>query len=111
MVCGGCKATRYCKKSCQFKDWQNDKAICLAIQILSENIYENELGKGDSEDKQAFVSHLTPKDQVKVSILVVENSESPSVDCEVKDSDEPSIRSVTLIKLYMMKTSSSDCIK
>ena len=34
------------------------------------NIHENELGKGDSEDKQAFVSHLTPKDQVKVSKLV-----------------------------------------
>ena len=70
MVCGGCKATRYCKKSCQIKDWQNHKTICLAIQKLSDNIYENELGKGDSEDKQAFVSHLTPKDQVKVSKLV-----------------------------------------
>ena len=70
MVCGGCKATRYCKKSCQIKDWQNHKAICLAIQKLSDNIYENELGKGDSEDKQAFVSHLTPKDQLKVSKLV-----------------------------------------
>ena len=70
MVCGGCKVTRYCKKFCQIKDWQNHKAICLAIQKLSENIYENELGKGDSEDKQAFVSHLIPKDQVKVSKLV-----------------------------------------
>ena len=58
------------KKSCHIKDWQNHKAICLAIQNLSENIYENELGKGDSEDKQAFVSHLTLKDQVKVSKLV-----------------------------------------
>ena len=48
----------------------NHKAICLAIQKLSENIYENELGKGESEDKQAFVSHLTLKDQVKVSKLV-----------------------------------------
>ena len=36
---------------------------------MSDNIYENELGKGDREDKQAFVSHLTPKDQVKVSKL------------------------------------------
>ena len=36
----------------------------------TDNMYENELGKGDSEDKQAFVSHLTPKDQVKVSKLV-----------------------------------------
>ena len=70
LVCGGCKATRYYKKSCQIKDWQNHKAICLAIQKLSDNIYENELGKGDSEDKQAFVSHLTPKDQVKVSKLL-----------------------------------------
>ena len=49
-------------KGLQIKDWQNHKAICLAIQKLSDNIYENELGKGDSEDKQAFVSHLTPKD-------------------------------------------------
>ena len=70
LVCGGCKATRYCKKSCQIKDWQNHKATCLAIQKLSDNVYENELGKGDGEDKQAFVSHLTPKDQVKVSKLV-----------------------------------------
>ena len=70
MVCGAYKATRYCKKSCQIKDWQNHKAICLATQNLSDNICKNELGKGDSEDKEAFVSHLTPKDQVKVSKLV-----------------------------------------
>ena len=70
LVCGGCQATRYCKKSCQTKDWQNHKAICLAIQKLSDNIYENELGKGDSEDKQAFVSYLARRDKRKVSKLV-----------------------------------------
>ena len=44
--------------------------ICLAIHKLSASIYDNEFGKDNSEDKQTFVSHLTPKDQLKVSKLV-----------------------------------------
>ena len=66
--CGNCRAVSYCSKSCQRKDWGQQKAICLATQELSErNDVYNAL---DSDALPVYPTTLTPKEQTKIAKLI-----------------------------------------
>ena len=66
--CSNCRAVSYCSKSCQRKDWGQHKAICLAIQGLSErNDVYNDLG---SDALPVYPTTLTPKEQTKIAKLI-----------------------------------------
>ena len=80
--CVGFKARWYCSKTCQTRDWDNHKEICKIIQALAIRYDPPELGKGDSEDEQAYKTHLTPKQHAKLVKLV---GEKCNVKCNLND--------------------------
>ena len=68
--CSRCKSVRYCSASCQQSHWKQHKDFCKCIQQLSVSSSKNNVGLGDSEDDQVFVSHLTPKEKKTVAKLI-----------------------------------------
>ena len=68
--CSRCKSVRCCSASCQQSHWKQHKDLCKCIQQLSVSSSKNNVGLGDSEDDQVFVSHLTPKEKKTVAKLI-----------------------------------------
>ena len=64
--CLGCKAVRYCGRSCQKRHWDSHKGLCQAIQQL-EARNSSPVLRGDG---YVFASHLTPRQRVVVARLV-----------------------------------------
>ena len=62
-TCSGCRVVKYCNKSCQTKHWHNHKAICQAVQALS-NVSDRNIKHSN------FVTHLTPKQSSLLAKLV-----------------------------------------
>ena len=65
-----CTSVRYCSANCQQSHWKQHKDLCRRIQQLSVTSSKNNVGLGDSEDDQMFVSHLTPKEKKTVAKLI-----------------------------------------
>ena len=57
-------------KRAKTRDWDDHNEICKTIQALAIRYNPPDLGKGDSEDEQAYKTHLTPKQHSKVVKLV-----------------------------------------
>ena len=68
--CKGCKAVRYCSEKCQKAHWKTHRKICQAIQELSKLSKQQDIGQGDGEDPNVFVSHINPKQHAQVTRLV-----------------------------------------
>ena len=64
--CLGCKAVRYCGRSCQERHWDSHKGLCQAIQQLEARNSSPVLRR----DGYVFASHLTPRQRVVVARLV-----------------------------------------
>ena len=68
--CNGCKAVRYCSGRCQKAHWKTHKKICQVIQELSKLNKQQDIGQGDGEDPNVFVSHINPKQHARITRLV-----------------------------------------
>ena len=62
-MCEQCKTVHCCSKNCQKRHWKTHKPLCEALNTLSKT-NENE-GR-----KVSFVTHLSAKQQLKISSLV-----------------------------------------
>ena len=60
--CSGCNVVYYCDKICQRKHWGEHKVLCNALRTLSQNSITNASNR--------FVSHLTPKQALRIANLV-----------------------------------------
>ena len=80
--CKSCKAVRYCSEQCQKTNWPDHKKICKAINGLSSRPKSQNLGKGLGEDDNVYVSHITPKQQARVTKLV---GRKCTVCCQLND--------------------------
>ena len=82
--CKSCKAVRYCSEQCQKTNWPDHKKICKAISDLSSRAKSQNLekGLGDGEDDNVYVSHITPKQQARVTKLV---GRKCTVCCQLND--------------------------
>ena len=66
--CKNCKVSVYCNEHCQVKHLKEHKVLCHALQLLSEPISEFE--ENDVTRENNFVSHITPKQRLKLASLV-----------------------------------------
>eukprot|EP00794_Sanderia_malayensis_P002035 gene2035-2314_t len=64
--CGSCELVIYCGKTCQKRHWSSHKLVCKAITT-----YEKENNVSDKV-KTNFVSHVNPKEYLKITQLVGE---------------------------------------
>ena len=68
--CSGYKSTRYCSEKCQRHHWVNHKLLFNCIQDLSLYQKVGIKGKGNSNDPDAYPSHLNPKQKTAIAGLV-----------------------------------------
>lgn len=80
--CSACQSVWYCSVRCQKGHWPEHKVLCKAIKELSERENHKEKGLGDSQDENAYVSHITPRQQDRVPKLV---GRKCSVQCYLND--------------------------
>ena len=65
--CHGCKAVEYGDRHCQKEHWRMHKQLCCAIQELSR---AEEANNSAHDDSGHFISHLMPKQHLKLVGLV-----------------------------------------
>ena len=70
--CTKCRATCYCSRACQKKDWRRHSKLCSAIHTLSVEKLE----------QTKYISHLTPREHKKLIGLVGKRCE---VECCIND--------------------------
>jgi len=69
--CSRCKTVHYCSVQCQTQHWPHHKKLCKAINSIENRKYTvNNVTLGDSSDDHVFQSHITPKNQVRITQLV-----------------------------------------
>ena len=61
-LCVSCKTVRYCSKDCQKLHWREHKVLCNAINSLTNEQCQPEVG--------SYVSHITPQIQSKLISVV-----------------------------------------
>ena len=65
-----CQSVWYCSVRCQKAHWPKHKVLCKAIKELFERESFKEKGLGDAQDRGAYASHNTPRQQERIVKLV-----------------------------------------